>query len=392
MERTPEMLAGLLAIMKTGGAYLPLDPDFPRARLALILEDARPEALLTQGNLLPLLPTSVSNIVLCDARGTKESDASPEITQSISNDDLVYVIYTSGSTGKPKGVEVTHLAVVNLLAAMQQEPGFTAADVLLAVTTLSFDIAALELFLPLVTGGRVVLAEREVAADPRRLAELIRLSGCTVMQATPATWGALVEAGWLGSNKLKILCGGEALSRELADQLLSRGSSIWNMYGPTETTIWSVVHKVRPGVGPLPIGRPIANTRTYLLDALGNPVPVGLAGDLYIGGTGLARGYRHREELTRDCFVTCPAVPGERLYRTGDLARYRDDGLLEFLGRTDQQLKISRLPHRPGRNRSRPDRASGYRIGGCKSMAGAVRRTEPRRVLRACRLARAGGR
>src|SRR5205085_5167008 len=210
----------------------------------------------------------------------------------------------------------------------------------LAVTTLSFDIAGLELFLPLLCGGELVIAPRSAATDPRALAELIGAAKPTVMQATPATWRGLIEAGWEGDKKLRILCGGEAFPRELAEALLVRAGEVWNMYGPTETTIWSTVEQVDHADGPVPIGRPIANTQVHLLDRYGNTAPVGVVGELFIGGAGVARGYRNRPDLTAERFVEAPAVPGARLYRTGDLARYRPDGTILCLGRVDNDEKI----------------------------------------------------
>jgi thioesterase domain-containing protein/acyl carrier protein len=259
---------------------------------------------------------------------------------TVAPDDLAYVLYTSGSTGNPKGVEIGHAALINLLAAMRERPGFGAGDSLLAVTTLSFDIAALELFLPLICGGELIVAPRSVATDPRELAELIGESKPTVMQATPATWRALVEAGWKGDPSLRILCGGEAFPRDLAEALLPRAGEVWNMYGPTETTIWSTVERVGQGDGPVPIGRPIANTQIHILDRYGNTAPVGAIGELFIGGVGLARGYRGRPDLTSERFVETPAALGARLYRTGDLARYRPDGTILCLGRVDNDEKI----------------------------------------------------
>jgi amino acid adenylation domain-containing protein len=332
------MVAALIGVLKAGAAYLPLDPQFPKPRLQLIIEDAKPRVLLTQRSLLEKLPPSDAVTIFCDDIfvsedcGLAAAKASP--------DDLAYVLYTSGSTGAPKGVEVPHGAVVNLLASMQREPGFAASDRLLAVTTLSFDIAALEIFLPLVSGGQLILATSDVAADPARLSNLIQRSGCTVMQATPATWRALVDAGWSGRKGLKILCGGEALPRELADRLLTRAGSLWNVYGPTETTIWSTLHKVEAGEGPVAIGKPIANTRTFILDRSGNAVPIGVSGELFIGGKGVARGYRNRKQITASRFVDSPLAGGERLYRTGDFARYRVDGTIECLGRGDNQVKV----------------------------------------------------
>ncbi|HEX7243455.1 MAG TPA: amino acid adenylation domain-containing protein, partial [Longimicrobiaceae bacterium] len=253
-----------------------------------------------------------------------------------------YVIYTSGSTGTPKGVVVPHRAVVNFLDSMRLRPGLSARDTLLAVTTLSFDIAALELFLPLTTGARVVLADRETASDGARLREAVAASGATTMQATPASWRMLLDAGWEGAPGLKALCGGEALPRELADRLLGVTGELWNLYGPTETTIWSTVERVEPGEGAVSIGAPIANTRLYLLDAGLEPVPEGVPGELYIGGEGVARGYLGRPELTAARFIpdALSREPGARLYRTGDRVRRRVNGVLEYLGRTDQQVKV----------------------------------------------------
>jgi thioesterase domain-containing protein len=223
---------------------------------------------------------------------------------------------------------------------MRKEPGFSSSDVLLAVTTLSFDIAVLELLLPLVSGGTVVIASRETVSDPARLIEAIRDSECTVMQGTPALWRSLVDAGWTGDSRLKILCGGEALRRNLADQLLPRCHELWNLYGPTETTIWSTVQKVKPGGNAIPIGRPIDNTQVYVLDRQLQILPPGITGELYIGGRGVARGYAGRPDLTAERFLPSPFVTGERLYRTGDLARWRSGGDLELLGRADQQVKV----------------------------------------------------
>ena len=339
MERGTEMIAGLLAILKTGAAYLPLDPALPAQRFVYIIEDAKPAALLTQREIKQILPRIEVPVILCDdAAGCASDGIEPHDTASPEN--LAYVLYTSGSTGKPKGVEISHRALVNLLAAMQQRPGFTHGQALLAVTTLSFDIAALELFLPLVSGGTVILADRETVSDPPLLAALIAGTRPSMMQATPATWRSLIETGWRGAKDMTILCGGEALPRDLADNLLPRCAALWNMYGPTETTIWSTVERVVPGAERVAIGKPIANTSIYILDAAGNPVPQGVTGEIYIGGTGLARGYRHRDALTRERFVTHAFAPGERLYRTGDLGCFRADGTIECLGRTDHQVKI----------------------------------------------------
>ncbi len=353
MERSLEMLVGLLGILKAGGAYVPLDPNFPPERLKFILEDARVTVLLTQPSLLKELPKLAPSAneghglptakIICADRAFTSFDNQSKINPdaNVQPRDLAYVLYTSGSTGNPKGVQISHRALVNFLTSMKREPGLTAADILLAVTTLSFDIAGLELWLPLVVGARVVIARADVAMDGRQLAAQLAESKATVMQATPATWRMLLEAGWAGDPRLKILCGGEAWSEELARQLLSRCGSLWNMYGPTETTIWSAVAKVEGPQVPS-IGRPVANTRFYVLDARLQPVPVDVSGELHIGGDGLARGYLNRPELTAEKFIPDPFTPepGARLYKTGDLVRYRPDGRIEFLSRMDNQVKI----------------------------------------------------
>lgn len=239
-------------------------------------------------------------------------------------------------------MQIPQRAIVNFLLTMAQTPGLTRADTLLAVTTLSFDIAALELFLPLIVGAKVVVASREVVSDGVRLLDLLDRSTATTMQATPVTWRLLLAAGWRGSPGLRALCGGEALPRDLAEQILARVGALWNMYGPTETTVWSLARRVESGAGPVPIGGPIGNTRIYLLDRAGQPVPRGVLGELYIGGAGVARGYLGRPDLTAERFVPDPfsLIPGARLYRTGDSARYHAAGRIEFLGRLDGQVKL----------------------------------------------------
>ena len=346
LPRSLDLLAALVAVLRTGAAYLPLDPDNPPARIALSLDDAQPVALLTTTALLPTLPATTAHVLCVDAdlpNQAAAAEASP--TNATTAEDLAYVIHTSGSTGRPKAVEITHTSVVNLLASMAREPGFRPDDILLAVTTVSFDIAALELFLPLVTGGHLILASRDTAQDPYLLAALIETSGATVMQATPATWRALLAIGWRAPTAyphppLRALCGGEPLPRDLADRLLATGVDLWNMYGPTETTIWSTLHHVTGGTGPVPIGRPIANTIAHILDARRNLLPVGVQGDLHLGGAGLARGYRGLPQLTAERFVEVPAAGHTRLYATGDLAVRRADGSLECLGRMDHQVKV----------------------------------------------------
>ncbi len=342
-DRSLDMVVGVLGILKAGGAYLPLDPAYPKQRLALMLADAGASMLVTQEHLRDRLPASQCWVVSLDGDAESDTPATAPGGPSVDGaDTLAYLIYTSGSTGAPKGVEITHRALANCLASMRERPGITAGDTLLAVTTLCFDIAALEILLPLLVGARVVIASRHVAADGAELATLLDRSGATVMQATPTTWRLLLAAGWRGRPGLTALCGGEALERDFAEERLTRVGSLWNLYGPTETTIWSAVHEVGPGTGPVAIGRPIANTEIYVLDAHLQPVPAGVPGDLYIGGLGLARGYHRRPDLTAERFIPHPYAdaPGARVYRTGDRARYGPDGLVEFLGRTDRQVKV----------------------------------------------------
>ncbi len=342
VERSTEMVVALLGILKAGAAYVPLDPSFPQNRLAHMVEDSGMHVLVTHRNLENILPVRPADVVRLDA-DWQEIAKQPGDSVSLpaaNPRSLAYVLYTSGSTGEPKGVEVAHSALTNLLLSMRREPGFTAEDTLFAVTTLSFDIAGLEIYLPLISGGRVVIASSEDARDPARLMDLMAQCNCNVMQATPATWQTLIDAGWRGSSNLKILCGGEALRPDLAQELLPRCAELWNMYGPTETTIWSTIHRVVSADRIVPIGRPIANTQVVLLDKHLNLVPERAVGELYIGGAGLARGYWHRPDLTRERFIRSPFDPKARLYRTGDLARWLPDGTLECLGRVDNQVKI----------------------------------------------------
>jgi amino acid adenylation domain-containing protein len=271
-------------------------------------------------------------------RATRATTA--PLQRPIGPEDLAYVIYTSGSTGRPKGVEIPHRALGNFLASMRARPGIDADDRLLAVTSLSFDIAGLELFLPLIAGARVEVASRATTQDGRALAERLSTSAITVIQGTPSTYRLLLDAGWAGDPGLEVLVGGEAVPRELTAELLRRCASVWNMYGPTETTIWSCIHPIAAGEGPVPIGKPIANTTAHVLDARLSLAPIGVPGELYLGGEGLARGYHARPDLTAERFVQSPFDAGARLYRTGDLCRRRPDGTLEFLGRIDQQVKL----------------------------------------------------
>jgi amino acid adenylation domain-containing protein len=339
VERSPEMVIGLLGILKAGGAYLPLDPSYPAERLAYMVSDAHVPIVVTQAGLEQVLPEHGARVVRLDA-DWEEICAAPmlaPVSSGTGPDALAYVIYTSGSTGRPKGVMVGHGAVVNFLSSMAQAPGLEPLDTMASVTPLSFDIAGLEIYLPLLHGARVALIPRAVALDGGQLRERLAAVGASVMQATPTTWRLLREAGW--QEDLKVLCGGEALAVDLAQSLTAGSSRVWNLYGPTETTIWSTAGRLVRG-GPVTIGGPIGNTQAYILDDYLQAVPVGVCGELYIGGIGLARGYAKRPGLTAERFIADPFGSGKRLYRTGDLARWRADGELEYLGRADHQVKV----------------------------------------------------
>ncbi|MDF5712391.1 MAG: amino acid adenylation domain-containing protein [Rhizonema sp. NSF051] len=343
VERSLFMVIGMLGILKAGSAYVPLDPTYPQERLAFILEDAQVPVLLTQGHLVEALPQHKAKVICLDADWQTIAQYSQQnLVTQVTTYNLAYVIYTSGSTGRPKGVQIPHSALSNFLQTMQQTPGLTEQDTLLAVTTYSFDIAALEIFLPIIVGACLVIVSREVASDGTRLWAKLTDSNATVMQATPPTWQLLLAAGWSGNHQLKILCGGETLPGHLAYQLRNRCASLWNMYGPTETTIWSATCSVKTDSNIVPIGHPIAHTQFYILDQHGQLVPVGVPGELHIGGDGLARGYLNRPELTAQKFIPNPMSdkPGAYLYKTEDLARYDSNGNIEFLGRIDHQVKI----------------------------------------------------
>ncbi len=340
LERSVAMVVGVLGILKSGAAYVPIDPAFPADRIAIMVEDAKLEIIVTQNSVSSLLPDR--GALLVDLDKALPDKGQPFVPPPPSSEDLAYVIFTSGSTGRPKGVQVTHRAVVNFLASMRREPGLVPEDVLLSVTTLSFDIAGLELHLPLTSGASVVIATRDTASDGQQLLNELERTGATVMQATPVTWRLLLEAGWKGSPKLKILIGGEAVPRDLVNQLAPRCSSLWNMYGPTETTIWSTTLRLEAGEGSVSIGRPIDNTQVYVVNPHLQLQPIGVTGELLIGGDGIASGYLNRPELTAEKFIADPfgKKPGAKLYRTGDVARWRADGTLECLGRIDFQVKI----------------------------------------------------
>jgi amino acid adenylation domain-containing protein len=338
VERSIDMLVGMLGILKAGGGYVPLDPTYPKDRIEYMLRDSKTRFVVTQSVLVDELPAHDTQIVRIDADLVK--DSADNLDLPVDTSGVAYVIYTSGSTGKPKGVRVPHRAVVNFLTSMASQPGICADDILLAVTTPSFDIAVLELFLPLIVGAKIVISHRETAADGEALRQALEREEATMMQATPTTWRQLLGAGWKGNRTFKILCGGEAFPQDLVADLLARSGSLWNMYGPTETTVWSTCYRVTDATAPVLIGKPIGNTQCYVLNSKLRPVSAGVIGELYIGGDGVATGYLDRPELTESRFVPNPFKPGTRMYKTGDLVRYRPDGNIECLGRNDYQVKL----------------------------------------------------
>lgn len=342
LPRSAEAVVAMLAVLRAGGAYLPLDPDLPAERLRYVLEDSGTCLVLTRGGLpapegVPLLDLAL------EPAGAEPGEAGPPPVE-VRPEDAAYVLYTSGSTGRPKGVRIPHGALTNFLLAMRELLHPALGDRLLAVTTFSFDISGLELFLPLITGGVTHIVSREIAQSGPRLRERLDTGDFALMQATPATWQLLVDAGWTNPAKTTVISGGEALPPALAARLLELGGPLWNFYGPTETTIWSTgtpITEVPERSAPL--GPPIANTTVHVLDAGLEPVPPGIAGELLIGGDGLADGYLGRPGLTADKFVPDPYAvrPGARLYRTGDLALRTPGGGIELLGRVDDQVKVN---------------------------------------------------
>ncbi len=344
LKRTENLAVGMLGVLKAGAAYLPLNPSDPTYRLGQVISHAASRFIVTDSQSMTNLPDVSLRVWVLDrlpAMAAEEDGGEalyvPEAT------DVAYVIYTSGTTGNPKGVAVTHGALSNIFSDIAQRIAFTDRTSWLALTTVCFDIAALELLLPLCYGGKVILVSEEQARSGRILAGIIYNKKPTVMQATPITWRILIESGWAGSLDLTILCGGDRLDRELANKLITRSASAWNLYGPTETTIWSTAERLSLGDDPVTIGQPIANTEIYILDPEGQPQVPGEMGEICIGGAGLARGYLNDPQLTRESFIELHSTISQstRVYRTGDLGRWNDQGKLEFHGRIDHQVKIN---------------------------------------------------
>jgi amino acid adenylation domain-containing protein len=341
LDRSPEMIISLLAILKAGAAYVPLDPEYPKDRIEFMLEDSAAKILITQKKYHNHYQTNATELLIEDA-WSKFADfnpAEPEVMASGS--DLAYVLYTSGSTGKPKGVQIRHFNLVNFLLSMQKEPGISTDDKFLSVTTISFDIFGLELYLPLVSGAQMVLTDSATAKDGRMLLDIVTNEKISIMQATPYTWRMMLEAGWDSFLPLTVYCGGEALPKDLVTKLTGKIAALWNLYGPTETTIYSTIKHVK-NADDITIGKPVANTQVYILDEAMNILPDGETGEIYIGGDGVAKGYLNREELTAERFVDdlFSDIPGSKIYRTGDLGKILENGEIACLGRIDHQVKI----------------------------------------------------
>ncbi|GAB1317929.1 Nonribosomal peptide synthetase 7 [Madurella fahalii] len=353
LDRSVELVAALLAVLKTGAAYVPIEPALPAERISQMVDDARPKLLIAGASTLikpfvshgRLCCLSVDEVLEMMDQDTSSSDNNVGVT--VRSDDLAYVMYTSGSTGRPKGVEIRHRSVTNLLLSMQREPGCGETDRLLAITTVSFDMAVFELFLPLLCGATTVIAQKHQVKDTAALVGLMEHHRITMMQGTPAIWQMLLDSGWCGQHRLgKIFCGGEALPRTLANRLLACGDEVWNMYGPTEATVYASIWRVCQDQDVV-IGSPIANSHLYVLDENLSPVPLGSPGELCIGGAGVARGYRNNSKLSRSQFLDNPFHPG-LMYRTGDLARFLAPGRLSVMGRMDGQVKIRGHRIEPG--------------------------------------------
>jgi amino acid adenylation domain-containing protein len=344
LKRTENLIIGILGVLSAGAAYLPLNPSDPTYRLDQVIAHAASRFVVTDSQSMTNLPDVSSPVYVMDhqpaASATDKDAGAPYLPHPA---DVAYVIYTSGTTGGPKGVAVTHDALSNVFTDIAQRIAFNDRSSWLALTTVCFDIAALELLLPLCYGGKVILVSEEQARIGRVLAGILHHKKPTVVQATPITWRILVESGWAGSRDLTILCGGDRLDRGLANKLVARSAAVWNMYGPTETTIWSTAERLLPGDDHVTVGQPIANTEIYILDAKGQPQLPGEVGEICIGGAGLSRGYINDPQLTGAYFIQLHSVaaPSTRVYRTGDLGRWNDQGKLEFHGRIDHQIKVN---------------------------------------------------
>ncbi|QXV64196.1 amino acid adenylation domain-containing protein [Mucilaginibacter sp. 21P] len=339
LDRSAEMVISLLAILKAGSIYVPLDPEYPKDRIEFMLDDSSASILLTSQKYSGHFASNTREVLIEDALEASEDYADNEPERTVSGEDLAYILYTSGSTGKPKGVQIFHHSLVNVMLSFQKQPGITATDRMLAVATISFDIAGIDLYLPLSVGAEIVLADSITAKDGRALLDIVRTQGITILQATPYTWRMMLEVGWEEYLPLKVFTGGEALAKDLAERLIPRSKEVWNLYGPTETTIYSIIKHITDA-NDITIGWPVDNTQVYILDEEKNDLVDGEIGEIYIGGVGVALGYLNRPELNAERFIDNPFTPGEKIYRTGDLAKIKPDGDIVYLGRIDHQVKV----------------------------------------------------
>ncbi len=341
LDRSPEMIISLLAILKSGAAYVPLDPEYPKDRIEFMLEDSSAKILLTATKYHNHFSANAKEVLIEDAWLKFGDYTADEPTPKVNSTDLAYILYTSGSTGKPKGVQIRHFNLVNLLLSVQKQPAFTENDVTLAITTISFDIAGLDIYMPLISGSKLIITSSANAKDGRVLLDLVKAEKVSIMQATPYTWRMMIEAGWDEHLPLKIICGGEALAKDLAEKLIWRTNELWNMYGPTETTIYSTLKLVKSEEN-ITIGKPLDNTQIYILDEKLNNLTNGSIGEIYIAGDGVAAGYLNRPELNAEKFIDdkFSALPGAKMYRSGDLGKYQPNGDIQCLGRIDHQVKV----------------------------------------------------
>jgi amino acid adenylation domain-containing protein len=358
MQPSIQMIVSLLGVLKAGASYLPLDPSFPAERIHYMIEDSNVNLLIANSDRAEILSRHKLPILSYDVDQLIDNENQDlEKSIEIDGDDIAYLIYTSGSTGLAKGVKVHHKAVVNFLNSMSKKPGFSENDTLLAVTTLSFDISVLEIFLPLIKGGTLVLASKKDVLNGERLKQLLVKNKISVFQATPVTWNLLLSTDWEGNKNLKALCGGEPLPAHLIDKLLPKIKELWNMYGPTETTVWSTCKLIRDSKLPVLVGKPIDNTSIWILDDKNTELPNGSTGEVCIGGDGVSKGYHNRDELTLDRFIR--NSEGDLLYKTGDLGRITTDGELELFGRIDNQIKLRGFRIEPGEIEARINKLNG---------------------------------
>jgi amino acid adenylation domain-containing protein len=339
LDRSAELIIALLAVLKTGAAYVPLDPEYPKDRIEFMLDDSGAVMLLTSEKYKGHFASNTMEVLIEEALTSSANYNNNAPTVNVTGQNLAYILYTSGSTGKPKGVQIAHHSLVNLMYSLQKSPGITVADKMLAVATISFDIAGVDIYLPLSAGAEIILADSITAKDGRALLDIVRSEGVTILQATPYTWRMMLEVGWEEHLPIKVFCGGEAMAKDLAERLIPRSNEVWNMYGPTETTIYSIIKHITDA-NDITIGWPVDNTQVYILDEEKNNLTNGEIGEIFIGGVGIAWGYLNRPELTAERFIDNPFTAGEKIYRTGDLAKLKPDGDIIYLGRIDHQVKV----------------------------------------------------